>query len=255
MSELPPKIRDQWGVLIGTSGWNYDHWKSSFYSGVKRKDWLRHYAEQFNAVEVNATFYRLQKKQTFERWYDETPPDFRFSLKGNRFLTHNKKLNDPLQSVARERECAIGLREKLAVVVWQLPGTFTKHIDRLQPFVEALKQWDDARHAIEFRNSSWFDDEVATCLNEHKVANCRSDAADWPMWDKVTTNLVYVRLHGHTRTYSSSYSSIALIGLSSEIRKWRQQKRTVHVYFDNDAAGAAPADAKRLTRLLHQYPE
>ncbi len=250
MSELPLKIRDKRGVLIGTSGWNYDHWKSSFYSGVKRKDWLRHYAEQFNAVEVNATFYRLQKKQTFERWYDETPPDFRFSLKGNRFLTHNKKLNDPLQSVARERERAIGLREKLAVIVWQLPGTFTKHIDRLQPFVEALKQWDEARHAIEFRNSSWFDDEVAACLNEHKVANCRSDAADWPMWDKVTTDLVYVRLHGPGGAYASNYRAPRLRGWVDRAVAWNRRSKEVFLFFNNDEKGYAVKNAARTIGLL-----
>jgi uncharacterized protein YecE (DUF72 family) len=237
-------------LFIGTSGWNYDHWKAQLYAGVKRKDWLHHYAQQFNAVEVNATFYRLQNRQTFEHWYDQTPPDFHFSIKGNRFLTHNKKFNDPFESIALERERALGLGEKLAVVVWQLPRTFLKNVDRLHTFAEALNQWGDTRHAIEFRHSSWFDDEVAYCLNEHNVANCQSDASGWPIWDAVTTDLVYVRLHGHTRTYISAYSTSTLTKCASEIRKWLKAERTVHVYFDNDAAGAAPKDAKRLAKIV-----
>lgn len=237
-------------LFIGTSGWNYDHWQSDFYAGVKRKNRLRHYAERFNAVEANATFYRLQNKQTFERWYDETPPQFRFSIKGNRFLTHNKKLNDPLESISLERQHALGLGDKLAAVLWQLPPNFHKNIERLRAFCQVLKRWDDTRHVLEFRHASWFDDEVAETLGQHGIANCRSDAADWPLWDEVTTDLVYLRLHGHTRTYTSSYSKAGLSGHASQIRKWHKARRTVHVYFDNDAAGAAPKDAKRLLKMV-----
>lgn len=236
-------------LFIGTSGWNYDHWKQ-FYSSVKRKDWLHCYAERFNTVEVNATFYRLQNTQTFRRWSDETPPHFRFCIKGNRYLTHNKKLNDPVECIAIERERALGLGGKLAVVLWQLPGTFHKHIERLRNFTAALKHWDEARHAIEFRHPSWFDDEVADCLGEYEIANCQSDASNWPMWDVVTTDLVYVRLHGHTRTYISAYSTSALTSWASKIRKWCRNGQSAYVYFDNDAEGMAPRDAKRLMKII-----
>ncbi len=236
------------GCFIGTSGWNYPHW-ARFYAGVKRKDWLRHYAGHFNAVEVNASFYRLQNPQTFERWRDQTPTHFRFCLKGNRFLTHNKKLKDPLAPIALERERALGLGPKLAVVLWQLPPNLQKNIGRLHAFAQALKRWCEARHAVEFRHPSWFDDEVADCLRVHNVANCQSDASDWPLWEVVTTDLVYVRLHGHTRTYKSAYSSGSLGKWALKIRRWRQNGHSVHVYFDNDAEGAAPKDARRLMDL------
>lgn len=241
---------DRCRLHVGTSGWNYDHWKTGLYAGVKRRDRLRRYAERFNAVEINATFYRLQAGKTTERWYAETPADFRFCIKGHRYLTHNRKLRDPLESIGLEREHARGLGEKLAAVLWQLPATFHRDVDRLQEFAEALGQWREPRHAVEFRHDSWFDDGVAACLEEHDIANCMSDAADWPMWDEVTTDLVYLRLHGRPRTYASAYSDKTLSSWASRISAWLASGREVHVYFDNDAAGTAPRDAVRLKALL-----
>lgn len=254
-------------VYIGTSGWNYDSWKGAFYGATPKKDWLRFCAERFNAIEVNATFYRLQSRETFRRWHDVTPPGFRFAIKGNRFLTHNKKLADwnearaarqggracgladPLPAIRLERERAAGLGDKLAAVVWQLPHNFHKHLDRLEGFARALKRWQRPRHAIEFRHESWFDAEVADCLRRHDIAVCQSDAADWPLWDAVTTDLVYVRLHGHTLTYASGYSDTLLRGWAEKIRRWRRKGFEVHVYFDNDAFGYAPFDALRLMKF------
>lgn len=236
-------------VFIGTSGWNYDHWQH-FYTGVKRKDRLRHYARQYNAVEINSTFYRLQSQRTFERWREETPHSFRFSIKGNKFVTHNKKLLDPDNSIKLEHKTALGLGNKLSVVLWQLPAGFHKHIDRLRVFAQALESWGSVRHVVEFRHPSWFDGEVSDCLSAFGIANCLSDAASWPMWEAVTTDLVYVRLHGRTRTYCSSYSKTSLIKWASAIDQWRRSGKTVHVYFDNDAEGAAPRDAKRLMETL-----
>ncbi len=237
-------------VYIGTSGWNYDAWKESFYGSVPRRDWLRFCAERFSGIEVNATFYRLQEKRTFERWRAETPAHFRFAIKGNRFLTHNKKLKEPLASIRLDRERAQGLGDKLAAVVWQMPRQLHRNLDRLQAFASALGQWPETRHALEFRHSSWFDQEVADCLNAHDLAVCVSDAADWPMWDTVTTDMVYIRLHGHTRTYASSYSVTSLRRWARRVRAWRKESCDVHVYFDNDAEGAAPRDALRLIGLV-----
>jgi uncharacterized protein YecE (DUF72 family) len=201
--------------------------------------------------EVNATFYRLQEKKTFARWRDETPAHFRFAIKGNRYLTHNKKLADPLPSIGLERERAKTLGNKLAAVVWQMPHRFRKDIDdRLRVFARALARWPEARHALEFRHTSWFDDEVAECLHTHRLSVCVSDAADWPMWDAVTSDMVYIRLHGHTRTYASAYSAQALKKWSLRMRRWLAEGRDVHAYFDNDAEGAAPRDALRLIELI-----
>ena len=237
-------------VYIGTSGWNYRSWRSDFYAGIPAANWLEFNAERFSGVEVNATFYRLQDKKTFRRWRQRTPPDFRFAIKGNRYLTHNKKLTDPLPSVRIERNRAAGLGDKLAAVVWQLPRSFRKNMERLDGFAKALKSWRSTRHAIEFRHVSWFDEEVAACLRAHELAACQSDAADWPMWDAVTTDMVYIRLHGHTKTYVSSYGPRQLRLWAKRLGQWRRQGRDVHVYFDNDAVGAAPRNALDLIALM-----
>jgi uncharacterized protein YecE (DUF72 family) len=239
-------------AYIGTSGWNYPGWRDGFYAGVKRQDWLSHCADRFTGIEVNATFYRLQERGTFERWREQTPRGFRFAIKGNRFLTHNKKLRDPEGPVGVERERALALGDKLAAVVWQLPGNFHKHLDRLEGFAVALGAWKEVRHALEFRHRSWFDDEVAECLRAHRLAACMSDAADWPLWDAVTTDMVYVRLHGHTRTYASAYSAESLKRWTDRVQGWLAEGRDVHVYFDNDAEGAAPYDALKLLNLVRR---
>ena len=237
-------------AYVGTSGWNYDVWREAFYGGRPRKDWLGFCAQRFTAIEANATFYRLQTKATFERWRRETPPEFRFAIKANRYLTHNKKLKDPLPAIRLERDRAARLGPKLAAVIWQLPRNFHRNPGRLETFVRALGGWRRVRHAIEFRHESWFDEEIAACLRAHRIAVCQSDAADWPLWDAVTTDVVYVRLHGHTETYASGYSESELRRWARRVRRWLGEGRDVHVYFDNDALCHAPFNAERLIALL-----
>jgi uncharacterized protein YecE (DUF72 family) len=133
---------------IGTSGWSYQHWRDCFYSAVARKDWLRFYAERFAAVEINGTFYRLQKPKTLKKWFDETPANFKFALKANRYLTHNKKLFDPEDSVSIEKNHADALNGKLAAVLWQLPRSLKKDRDRLKVFIDALRQWSEVGHVL-----------------------------------------------------------------------------------------------------------
>jgi uncharacterized protein YecE (DUF72 family) len=237
-------------VHIGTSGWSYPEWRQHFYSGVARKNWLKFYAGRFSAVEINGTFYRLQAPDTFKQWFDETPAAFRFALKANRYLTHNKKLLDPEASILIEKNHAKALGGKLAVVLWQLPGLLKKDQARLKGFIDALQQWQEVRHSIEFRNESWFDDETADCLAQANIAICLSDAEAWPMWDRITSNLVYIRLHGHTRTYVSSYSNAELAYWAERIALWVKQGKEVHVYFDNTAECAAPFNADTLRMLV-----
>ncbi len=237
-------------ACIGTSGWNYDAWREGFYGICPRRGWLGFCAQRFSAVEVNATFYRLQRKETFARWREETPAGFRFALKANRYLTHNKKLADPLASIRLERERAAGLGAKLAAVLWQLPRNLHRDLARLEAFARALRSWPRVRHAMEFRHASWFDGEVFACLRRHRVAVCQSHAADWPLWDAVTTDLVYVRLHGRPVTYASNYPQAELRRWAASVSRWRRQGFEVHVYFDNDALGYAPLNARRLIELV-----
>ena len=234
-------------VVIGTSGWNYENWKAGFFEGVPRKRWLEHCAEHFTGLEANGTFYRLQSESTFRNWIARTPKDFTFAAKGHRFVTHNKKLMDPDQTVITSRENMRPLQTKLAVVVWQLPERFRLNLERLDGFARTLsRRWRSVRHALEFRHPSWFAAEVAEMMASHNLAVCQSDAASWPMWDAVTTDLVYLRLHGHGRTYHSRYTDGELDQWSLKIRHWADEGRATHVYFDNDAEGHAPYDALRL---------
>lgn len=237
-------------AYIGTSGWNYKSWRNGFYGDMPQKQWLRFCAERFTSIEVNGTFYRLQEKSTFQKWRDETPDGFPFAIKGHRYVTHNKKLLDAEEPVIRCRDSASPLGKRLAAVVWQLPAAFRKNIGRLETFLQALRRWKSTRHAIEFRHKSWFDDEVAECVRKHAVAICMSDAPDWPMWKEVTTDLVYLRLHGHTRKYASNYNKPSLKKWAARIRTWLEEDRDVHVYFDNDAEGAAPRNALTLLQML-----
>jgi uncharacterized protein YecE (DUF72 family) len=237
-------------LAIGLSGWNYPGWKHDFYQGLPQKRWLGHAVQHFNAIEVNGSFYKLQSAAALARWYAETPPGFIFTAKGHRFVTHNKKLLDPDEPIARCRANLMPLGEKLHAMLWQLPERFAKNLERLERFCLALHAWPETRHVMELRHTSWFDDETADCLARHRVANCISDAARWPMWERVTTDLVYIRLHGHSETYVSSYSRRELGAWAKKIRAWREEGRAVHVYFDNDGAGAAPWNALSLAEIL-----
>jgi uncharacterized protein YecE (DUF72 family) len=241
-------------AYIGTSGWSYEQWRNSFYEGTPRAKWLSFCAQRFTGIEVNATFYRLQSKETFRRWRSETPAHFRFAMKANHYLTHNKKLLDPVPAIRLERSRALGLGAKLAVVVWQLPQQMHRNLERFEHFAVALRNWPRVRHAVEFRHESWFDVEVANCLRRHRMAVCQSDAADWPLWNVVTTDLVYVRLHGREATYASAYSEQQLRSWANQIRRWLSEGSKVHVYFDNDALGHAPRDAQRLIAMLRSDP-
>ena len=237
-------------AFIGTSGWSYKGWRESFLAGVPQSEWLRYCAERFTGIEVNGTFYRLQSPDTFRKWRDETPERFRFAIKGHRYATHNKKLTDGAETIGLMKERAEAMGEKLAVVVWQLPATLGKRTERLERFLADLESWSSVRHAIEFRDRSWFDDETARLLEDHDVAICQSDAPDFPLWDRVSTDLVYVRLHGHTRKYASRYSERLLEKWAGKVCRWLDEGRDVHVYFDNDAEGHAPYDALRLLGLI-----
>jgi uncharacterized protein YecE (DUF72 family) len=240
-------------IFVGPSGWSYPSWSQTVMRGVPLSKRLAHVGHLFDAVEVNGSHYIQIARETYRSWADQTPPAFRFAVKGHRYVTHYKRLADCGDSVRLLRDQARGLGEKLAVVVWQLPARFQRDLDRLDDFVRALRSWSDTRHALELRHASWFDDEVRARLEAARIANCLSDAPDFPMWDAVTTDLVYVRLHGHTRKYASSYSRASLARWAERARRWAREGRDVHIYLDNDAEGAAIRNALSL-RVLTAAP-
>ena len=221
---------------------------------MPRRRWLAHCAEHFTGIEVNATFYRALRPEALARWSEETPPGFSFALKGHRAATHLRRLEDVAEPVAVMRQGARPLGDKVAAVIWQLPPSLAKDTNLLEGFAGVLDGWRDVRHAIEFRHTTWFDDDTAAILARHAVANCISDSASRPRWDAVTTDLAYVRLHGRPRTYASAYGRRGLAPWARRVRTWGDEGRHVHVYFDNDADGAAPLDALGLMAMVGTVP-
>jgi uncharacterized protein YecE (DUF72 family) len=237
-------------ILIGTSGWNYGPWKDGLYAGVRRQNWLSHYASRFNAVEVNASFYRAVRPTTYAAWRAATPESFRFAIKGHRLVTHVNRLADAAEPVLRQRDSTSVLGERLAAVLWQLPRSVAKDDGRLKAFLATLHLWPRVRHVVEFRHESWFDEDTADLLAAHDVATAISDSDRWPRWDAVTADLVYIRLHGKPHCYLSPYSADAIADWAARIGAWRAEGRAVQVYFDNTMQGAAVEDARRLAAFL-----
>jgi uncharacterized protein YecE (DUF72 family) len=236
---------------IGTSGWSYKHWRGPFYpSGMsKGSDQLRFYAERFDTVEVNGTFYRLIEVDTFRRWREATPPGFVFSCKGSRYLTHMKRLKDAGQGIGRFFERVVALEDKLGPIVFQLPGRFKPDRDRLAAFIEALP--GGHRYAFEFRDSRWFEPGILETLATHKVALCLYEFAGQEAPLEVTAEFVYIRLHGPDGPYQGCYSDAALRAWAKRIAAWAERRLDVYCYFDNDDRGYAPQNALRLREILH----
>lgn len=241
-------------VFVGPSGWSYRSWRQTVARGVRMSDRLPFVSTMFNSVEINGSFYRQIAPATYRSWREQTPPGFRFALKGHRYVTHYRRLGNSAEAIERLRRQADGLGDKLAVVLWQLPSTVTVDLARLDDFIVAVGAWSDVRHALEFRHRSWFNDDVAARLADAKLAVCLSDAPDFPLWNAVTTDLVYVRLHGHTRKYASHYSRASLATWARRARAWAAEGRAVHIYFDNDAEGAAIKDGRALAEALKIGP-
>lgn len=238
-------------IAIGCSGFNYKHWRGVFYpEKLAQKKWFEHYFGVFSTVELNVTFYRLPKPETFDNWYHQTPPGFAFALKGSRFITHIKRLADSEEAVERYFQAALNLQEKLKVVLWQLAPGFPADIDRLHSFLQLLHRYP-VRHVFEFRHPSWTSSpEVVQLCKSFQAALC---VADWPEFlvrPPLTSNFVYVRRHGHDRSYTGCYSTEELEADAGYIREHLQQGRDVYVYFNNDIGGFAPRNALDLIGML-----
>jgi uncharacterized protein YecE (DUF72 family) len=236
--------------FIGTSGWSYKHWRGPFYPSGSAKgiDQLRFYAERFDTVEVNGTFYRLIEVDTFRRWREETPPGFVFACKGSRYLTHMKRLKDPEQGALRFFERVEALGDKLGPIVFQLPGRFKPDRERLTGFLKALPKGH--RYAFEFRDPAWFQPEILEALARHNAALCLYEFAGQEAPLEVTADFVYIRLHGPDGPYRGSYGEPALKTWAERIREWARPGRDVYCYFDNDDRAFAPKNALRLKELL-----
>ncbi len=237
---------------IGCSGFLYDSWRDSFYpKDLPQKKWLSFYVKKFNTVELNVTFYRLLKKEAFERWRHETPPQFSFTLKGSRFITHIKKLKDVELPLSTFFHTTSPLLEKLEVVLWQLPPNFVVNLKSLGDFIEAIKQYR-VRHVFEFRHKSWINRKVFKMLSESNIAICM---ADWPEFINelpLTADFVYIRRHGEAGSYATNYSTEQLKRDAKRIKNYLKLDKDVYIYFNNDAFGYAPKNAMELRDILEE---
>lgn len=268
---------DHLGVVrVGTSGWRYPRWRHDFYpAGLRQRDELTYLAQRTTSVEVNGTFYSLQRPSSFESWAVSTPEDFVFAVKGSRFITHMRGLSDVRTPLANFLASGLlGLGARLGPVLWQLPGRMTFDAVRLGAFLDLLPRTtveaaalaalhDDRlspdralttvtadrpiRYALEPRHDSFARRDALALLRKHDVALVVSDSAGtWPSFDAVTAGHVYVRLHGESALYAGGYRPQTLDRWADRMRSWSADGLDVYVYFDNDAQGHAPHDAVAL---------
>jgi uncharacterized protein YecE (DUF72 family) len=242
-------------VHVGCSGWNYQSWRGQLYpADLPASHWLERYAERFETVEVNATFYRLVSRKAVARWIEQTPPNFLFAVKASRYLTHVKRLADIEQGIARFYEGLAPMVEagRLAVVLWQLPEVFHRDDSRL---ADALALLPEGRHAFEFRHPSWFVPEVYALLRDRGAALVVADHPQRPFQsDRATADWRYVRLHYGSHGRRGNYSERELRAWAERLEGWRKRRETF-VYLNNDWEAFAPRNAARLRSLLvHHGP-
>lgn len=244
-------------VRVGTSGWQYRDWKGTFYpDGLPAKDELAYYASVFDTVEVNSTFYHMPRVTTGEKWYRETPAGFRFTLKLNRFLTHTKRLavdDESRRYLADFAATAAALGEKLGVVLVQLPPSLRYDLDRLRTFFDAARS-HRLPLALECRHASWFTPETYALLDDYDVLWVINDSPDrWPSDRHTTKAGMYIRFHGNTELYKSSYSDAELAEWAAYIKNIRSERSWV--YFNNDYEGVGARNAMTLRQYLSGQPD
>jgi uncharacterized protein YecE (DUF72 family) len=265
---------------VGISGWRYPPWRGTFYPrGLPQRRELEYAAQRMSTVEINGSFYSLQRPESYAAWRAQTPDGFVFAVKGGRFITHMKKLAGvevPLANFFASGVLALG--DKLGPLLWQLPPTLGYDHDRLAAFADLLPRSTTAaarlaaghdqrldgralttadadrplRHAIEVRHDSFTDRGFLDLLRDKDIGLVVADTAGkWPLLLDVTSDFVYVRLHGDTELYVSGYSDEALDAWAARVQGWAEQGLDVYVYFDNDVKVRAPVDAMALAERLH----
>ena len=242
-------------IFIGTSGYNYPHWGDGvFYpQSFPSSQWLQYYSNCFDTVELNVTFYHLPEAKIFRQWHLKTPKDFSFAIKGNRFITHIKKLKDSKEPLQVFFNNASSLKEKLKVVLWQLPANFHLNLERLAEFTNTLKKNSIAKkfdHAFEFRHESWFCKDLHSLLEKNNFSLCIAHSDRWPTVEVTTANFIYLRFHGQRTLYGSNYSKKALKEWAVKAGVWLKEGKILFAYFNNDASGYAVKNARVFRTLL-----
>jgi uncharacterized protein YecE (DUF72 family) len=237
-------------IRIGTSGYQYNHWRDVFYpANVPKIRWFEYYAGHFDTVELNTTFYHLPRAETFVNWHDRAPEKFLYILKFSRYGTHLKRLKDPQESIGAFYERARALKEFLGPILVQLPPRWDADAPRLDDFFAAAREiaGKEQRWAVEFRDISWLTESIYDVLRKRKVALCIHDIIK-PHPQVITADWVYLRFHG-ADTWGN-YSDEQLEASADQIRGHVKAGRDVYAYFNNDAHGYAVANAKTLKEKL-----
>jgi uncharacterized protein YecE (DUF72 family) len=236
--------------LIGTSGWSYDHWKGVFYpQNLPKSKWFEYYAEKFPAVEVNATFYRTFKDQTYQKWYDKAPENFKYVFKAPRLITHRKYLKDVDGIIKSFWKSASIVKEKFGLILLQLAPK-TSYDPKL--LKNALLAFDDPRKvAVEFRHNQWLTEEIKNVLKEVGAIFCSVDSPKIHLIDWVTSDTAYLRFHGRKKWYSYDYSQEELKEVADLINKMATEgAKQIYIFFNNDFEGFAPKNAFELLGIL-----
>jgi uncharacterized protein YecE (DUF72 family) len=241
-------------IRVGTSGWVYGDWRERFYpKGVAQKRWLSYYAERFDTVELNATTYRLPKEHQVRIWCETVPPNFRYTVKLSRLITHRKTLPARVDEFIENYMARAACFEegKVAQILVQFPPFLERDDAHLEAFLDKLPRHH--RYVVEFRHKSWLVPQVEALLRERQIALCIHDYPGFRMRDIVTSGeLAYVRLHGYEGLYVGSYPKRSLQRWARRVEALAAQARDVYVYFNNDTKAAAPFDARRLRDMLKQ---
>ncbi|HEU5396442.1 MAG TPA: DUF72 domain-containing protein [Verrucomicrobiae bacterium] len=234
-------------IFIGTSGWVYKEWANDFYRGVKPRDQFRFYATQFPTVEINATFYRMPTLETVRGWRGKAPAGFLFAVKGSRFITHIKRLNNLGRAVANFHRRIRPMREKLGPLLWQLPPNFKKDLPRLENFLRRLPK--TFRHAVEFRHPEWIGPDTFELLRKYRAACVGISSLRMPMDFSVTTDFGYVRFHGLEGGAKHDYTRAELEPWARHLCARANAGDDAYVYFNNDVNVRAPDNARLLMEL------
>jgi uncharacterized protein YecE (DUF72 family) len=245
VSNAPGRIR------IGCSGWVYKHWRGILYpEGLAQTRWFDRYAEEFDTVEINNSFYRLPPPATFEKWRKQAPPGFYYAVKANRYLTQAKKLNECEEPLERMMSSVRSLGDRLGPMLYQLPPKMKINLERLESFLRILPT--DVTSVFEFRNRSWYMPETYALLDRYGASICVHDMPGSASERIAVGPIAYVRFHGGEGKYWGRYSDEGLLGWTDWILDQSRQGRSGWCYFNNDIHGHAIHDARALQSMVRQ---
>ena len=238
-------------VRIGCSGWNYKHWRELFYpKGLPASRWFAFYAEHFDTVEINNSFYMLPRPETFDKWREQAPPGFCYAVKANRYLTQAKKLKDCEEPLTRMMAATRHLGDRLGPMLYQLPPGLHLNLDRLESFLRLVPK--DVTNVFEFRHSSWYVPETYTLLDRYGAGFCIHDMPGSASERIAVGPAAYVRFHGGEDKYWGRYSNEGLLDWADWIVGQARSGRPAWCYFNNDIDGHAIDDAQTLRSMVGQ---